>query len=170
MKYTWSTIMRRLLGLLLITVLTGCGTAPMIYQPKDMSLDQAYVVVEQMVMTQHRNWKPDYFVMTEHYIGWDFGSVSKSVGSGTSLGNDNAVIIASSNTTTRNVGERVYFNQVEEVKLLSWKRKFKQWYVVSLTDQNGRVLKHVVRTRQLQDAELATDALNVILENRQATN
>ncbi|CAK1758163.1 conserved exported hypothetical protein [Vibrio crassostreae] len=162
--------MRYLLSLLLVATLTGCGTVPMAYQPKDMSLDQAYVVVEQMVMTQHRNWKPDYFVMTEHYIGWDFGTVSKSVGTGTSFGNSNAIVIASSNTTTRNVGERVYYNQIEEIKLLSWKRKFKQWYVVSLTDLNGRVLKHIVRTRQLRDAEFATDALNVILKDRQATN
>ncbi|SBS66894.1 hypothetical protein [Vibrio atlanticus] len=152
--------MRYLLSLLLVATLSGCGTVPMAYQPKDMSLEQAYIVVEQMVMTQHRNWKPDYFVMTEHYIGWDFGTVSKSVGTGTSFGN----------TTTRNVGERVYYNQIEEVKLLSWKRKFKQWYVVSLTDLNGRVLKHIFRTRQLRDAELATDALNVILKDRQTTN
>ncbi|MBF4333646.1 hypothetical protein EAY29_25855, partial [Vibrio anguillarum] len=69
-------------------------------------------------------------------------------------------------STTKKVGERVYFYKINGVQLYDWKRKFKQWYIVSLNDENGKVIKHVLYTRSLSNAQKTVDALNVILSDR----
>ncbi|MFA1562976.1 hypothetical protein [Aliivibrio fischeri] len=147
----------------LILLLSGCGTTPVFYKSKNMPVSEAYKVIDQMVMTQHRNWKPDYFIITDRYLGWDYGS--------TSHGQTNAVVYngfmtGTSSSTIRNVNERIYFNQIAHVQLLDWTRKFKQWYVVTLVDQNGDYIKHILRTRSKSDAKLMIDALTAVLSDR----
>ncbi|MDE1334124.1 hypothetical protein [Vibrio aestuarianus] len=146
-----------------LVFLSGCGTTAMNYQAKSMSISEAYDVMDEMVMTQHSNWKPDYFVITDKYLGWDYGS--KSSGTVNAVAYNN-VVFGSSSSTTKKVGERVYFYKINGVQLYDWKRKFKQWYIVSLIDENGKVIKHVLHTRSLSNAQKTVDALNVILSDR----
>ncbi|ENM3807730.1 hypothetical protein NTE20_003788, partial [Vibrio cholerae] len=73
------------------------------YQAKSMSISEAYDVMDEMVMTQHSNWKPDCFVITDKYLGWDYGS--KSSGTVNAVAYNN-VVFGSSSSTTKKVGER----------------------------------------------------------------
>ncbi|EKO3466469.1 hypothetical protein D2H34_003531 [Vibrio fluvialis] len=156
--------MKKLIILLVSTLLAACGTTPMNYSPKKISINDANETVERLIMTQHRNWRPDYFVITDKYFGWDYGSVQSGRSSGAVYNN---VLVASSQSTVRDVNERVYYLDVTNVQLYDWTRKFKQWYTVGLLDKNGNVIKHVLRTRDLEDAELMVDSLNTILAEHQ---
>ena len=158
--------MFRLFSILAMLLLSGCGTTPMNYESKTMPIEEAYDVIDQMVMTQHRKWKPDYFVITDKYLGWGYGAVSNGSSSGVVYNN---VALGSSSSTIRNVSDRVYFSKVKGVQLLDWTRKFKQWYVVSLIGQNGNVIKHLLRTRSVSDAQLMMDAMTVLLNDRSVT-
>lgn len=135
------------------------------YSPKEISINDANETVERLIMTQHRNWRPDYFVITDKYFGWDYGSVQSGRSSGAVYNN---VLVGSSQSTVRDVNERVYYLDVTNVQLYDWTRKFKQWYTVGLLDKNGNVIKHVLRTRDLEDAELMVDSLNTILAEHQS--
>lgn len=146
----------------LVMILTGCGTSQLEYESKGISITKAYDVMDQLIMTQHKTWKPDYFVITEKYLGWGYGSVSQGTTSAVVYGN---VGLGSASGTIRDASERVYFNQVKSVQLLDWTRKFQQWYVVTLVDQNGKKLKHILRTRNKKDAELMVDAVSQVILN-----
>lgn len=144
--------------LLFISFLSGCGTTPMVYKSNPVPVEDAPMIIDRMVMTQHRAWKPDNFVMTEHYFGWGFGTYSTGKIS-------SRVVYARTSSTTKDVAERVYYDEIADVKLLDWTRKFKQWYVVTLYRNDGSQIKHVLRTRSLQDAQLLVDALNTYLDS-----
>lgn len=163
--------MRIFLVLLLLSTLVGCGTTPIAYQSNTVPVEKAPMLIDKMVMTQHRAWKPDYFVITEHYFGWDFGTYSH--GSGVSSASyypynnvSSGVIFSSSSTKTRRESERVYYDEIADVKLLDWTRKFKQWYVVTLYREDGSKIIHILRTRKLEDAQLMIDAIDTFLNNR----
>lgn len=145
--------------MLLFGLLSGCGTTPIAYNPNPVTLEDAPIIIDRMVMTQHRAWKPDYFVITEHYFGWDFGTYSNGT-------IQNSIVYASTSSTTRSAAERVYYDEISDVKLLDWTRKFKQWYVVTLYREDGSLIKHVLRTRKLKDAQLLVDALNTFIDER----
>lgn len=155
--------MFRLFSILAILLLSGCSTTPMNYESKIMPIKEAYDVIDQMVMTQHQKWKPDYFVITDKYLGWGYGAISKGSSSGVVYNN---IVLGSSSSTIRNVSEIVYFSKAKGVQLFDWTRKFKQWYVVSLVGQNDNVIKHILRTRSVSDAQLMMDAMTVLLNDR----
>jgi len=155
--------MRYISILFLLSILVGCSTTPIPYQSKEISLKKSPIIIDRMVMTRHRKWKPDYFIMTEYYFGWDYGSYSSSRSVG---GVYNGIVIGKSNSTIREVGERIYYDEISEIKLLDWTRKFKQWYVVTLYDDGGQKIKHMLRTRKLEDAKSMVDALNSFLKEQ----
>ena len=152
--------MKKLIILFVSTLLVACGTTPITYSPKDMSLNDANDTVERLVMTQHPNWRPDYFVIEDKCLGWDFGSVQSGTFTGAVYNN---LMVGSTKSSTRKVNERVYYSEIADVQLYDWTRKFKQWYTVGLVDKNGKVLKHILRTRNLEDAEIMVDSINTVL-------
>jgi hypothetical protein len=126
-----------------------------------MSLEQATRIIDRLVMEQPIAWRPDFVKINERYILLGYGTVTQ--------GRSNAVVIGSalvgaSTDTTRASSERVYFESTDKIALYSWKRKFKQWYVVSLVGKNRQ---HILRTRYLDEAERMADALQVVLNNYQ---
>ena len=156
--------MYKLLIVLLTLLITACGgTSPIKYQPTSMDINEAKDVLEELTWSQHPKWKPDSFVITEKYIAWGFGATSKSTGFATAIG-DSGVAIGSSTSNIRNIGDRYYYRSIQKVELSSWQRKFKQWYVVSITDMHNRH-KYVLRTRILKDAKVFTDAMTTIVDN-----
>lgn len=155
--------MRLLLLVALSFVLVGCGTTPMKYEPKELSLEESLEFIDQMVMTQHSNWRPDYFMINEKYIGWNYGKISNATGSAVGYG---GVAWASGSAVVREASERVYFSKIKGVQLNDWQRKFQQWYAVALVGENGRYLKYILRTRNLNDAQKMMDALNTVINER----
>jgi hypothetical protein len=155
--------MIRVFLILIVVFLTGCGTTRINYETKKISLEDAYNVIDQMVMTQHREWKPDTFVITDNYLGWGYGSVSNNTSTGVIYNN---ALLGASSSTIRNIGERIYFNKIEGLQLLDWTRKFKQWYVVILVGKDGKVIKHILRTRSISEAQLMMDSMTILLKDR----
>ncbi|GAB1267006.1 hypothetical protein NBRC116493_02590 [Aurantivibrio infirmus] len=131
------------------------------YEPEtDMSLDEAGRVIDRLIMEQHPAWRPDFVEINDQYILLGYGTVTRGGGSAVVL-NEN-VVIGSSSSNTRAAGERVYYESTNKVVLYSWKRKFKQWYIVSLV---GKKQQHLLRTRYIEEAELMVNALQIVLNN-----
>ncbi len=154
--------------LLFSVLIVSCGSSPTKYQPKEITIEEAYEISEEMIYTQHPKWRPDNFVVTDKYIGFDYGTVTRGRVSGSVIG-DTGFFVGSSKSTTRGTGERYYYRNIASVKLLSWKRKFQQWWVVSLYDENDHYIRHILRTRSYSDAKLFTDALHKIVNTHKKT-
>jgi len=154
--------MRYISTLFLLSILVGCSS-PISYQSKELSFTESPTIIDRMVMTQHRKWKPDNFIITEQYFLLDYGLYSSGTAVGTVYG---GVAIGKTNATIRETGERIYYDEIAEVKLLDWTRKFQQWYVVTLYDENDAEIKHILRTRKLDDAKSMVDALNSFLKEK----
>ena len=148
---------------LITLAVVGCGTTPMKYEPKEMTLKESFSFIDQMVMTQHPNWKPDYFMINEDYIGWNYGQVSSATGSAVGYG---GVAWGTSTAVVREASERVYFSKISSVQLNDWQRKFQQWYAVALMGDEGQVLKYILRTRDKDDAMKMVDALSTVINER----
>ena len=156
-------MMCKLLVVPLILLITACGgTIPIKYQASSMDINEAKDVLDELTWSQHPKWRPDAFLITEKYIAWDSGVISRSNGFATDIVPGTAIV--SSTSIIKNIGDRYYYRSIQKVELSSWKRKFKQWYVVSITDTHDR-LKHVLRTRILSDAKMFTDAMTTVVNN-----
>lgn len=157
------------LVLLIMTVaaalMSGCSSTKFTDRTPDtsVSIEQAVNTVSRLTMTQHPKWRPDGVGITEEFIYWGYGTTTRG-----SLG---AVVvgsfgIANSHSVTRDAGQRLYFADIRNVQFVDWKRKGKQWYVISVVDRNmGR--KHTFRTRNYDDAISYFDAFSSILKSYQ---
>jgi hypothetical protein len=151
----------RIIGaIVLIAAMAACGTTQIAYVAKPIELEAAQRNIERLVMTQHQDWRPDDFIFADEFFGWSFGTVSQGnfAGVGTS-----GVVFGTSSERVRQLSDRVYYSQVAGVRLYSWKRKMRQWYVVSLIGRDDTVLMHTLRTLSREDAELMVDSLNQYL-------
>lgn len=126
-----------------------------------MDVVAAKELVEKLTMTQHPAWKPDYIEYNDSYIEWGFGSVTTGSASGTAVG---GLAVVSGRSSTRAVGNRLYYSDVREIQLLDWTRKGKQWYVVSSVSNRGDQT-HLLRTRYIEDAQQYVDALTTIIKS-----
>ena len=153
--------MRYILLAPLILVLTGCGsTSPMSYDPSPMDFEDAIVDVERLIMTQHPIWRPDYIEFDSQYLLLGYGTRSTGRISGAAVG---GAVFGSTSSSTHAVSERLYFEQVKGITLMSWTRKMKQYYAISIRDSDGEHVGHVYRTRDIESAEQFVDAMNVVV-------
>lgn len=155
--------LRILCAVALIAAIAACGTTQIAYVAKPIELEAAQRNIERMVMTQHQDWRPDDFIFTDDFFGWSFGTLSQGNFGGVTAG---GAVFGSSSERVRQLSNRVYYSQVTEVRLYSWKRKTRQWYVVSLVGRDGTVLMHMLRTLSREDAELMVDSLNQYLYSK----
>lgn len=156
----------------LMSLLCACGgTNVMPYDARpNMRVEQAMTTIEKLTMTQHPAWRPDYVVFEPDFLGWGMGTVTTQSARAVAVPiGDSAVAIGRSRGTTRNVGERVYYSDVRQIQLLSWRRKGKQWYVASVVDHRDR-RTHLLRTRYVEDAQSYVDALHVLVGARADLN
>jgi hypothetical protein len=153
-------VLRGLGVLVLVAFVAACGTTKVDYVPRPIELAAAQQNIERLVMTQHQAFRPDDFVFTDDFFGWSFGTVSRGTFSG---GVAYGMVVGSSSERVRQLSDRVYYSQVTEVRLYSWRRKGRQWWVVSLIGRDDTVLMHALRTLSREDAELMVDSLNQFL-------
>ena len=158
------TVIRGIFFPIFLLFVTACGSNAISYQPTLMSYSEALNVVEELTMTQHSEWKPDEFGITDKYVFWNYGFVTNSSSSAAIIAD--TAIVGKSQAETKLNNERIYFRTIKGVKLLDWQRKFKQWYVVSLVDTEDRITKHALRTRSLDDAKRFMDAMESIIRER----
>ncbi len=147
-------------------MLTSCGTTPTNYKQKQViPKEDAIVILEQLLMTQHPDYRPNNIFINDEFLGLDFGSVTESntFGSGTPIGNS-YFTGSYTKTETTFVGSRHYFSDIEKIKLLSWKRKLKQWYVITTYNGQGQNTANIYRTRDLNRAKLFYDSFQSVLD------
>jgi hypothetical protein len=158
-------ILKFLIGVVLISSVSGCGSYVIKYEPQpEMTLEEAGWIVDRLIMEQHKAWRPDFVEINDQYISLGYGTVTRGSGSAVVINN---LVLGSSSSTTRAAGERVYYDSTDKVVLYSWKRKFKQWYIASLS---GKKRNHLLRTRDLDEAKKMVDALQVILNEFKEKN
>jgi hypothetical protein len=171
--------MNKFFLLILSIFIVGCSTSRYVpYNPTSKDVEAAKVILEDLTWSQHLMWRPDNFQITDTFIGWDYGITSDSKTRGRSVGvgvskqfKDSGIGLGvsgtsnNSRTTTviRETIDRTYYRSINDVKLVSWKKNFKQWYIVRLMNSN-RSQKNVLRTRSIDDAKLYIDALTTIIE------
>jgi hypothetical protein len=151
-----------------MALLCACGgTRVMPYDARpNMRVEQAMTAIEKLTMTQHSAWRPDYVVFEPDFLGWGMGTVTTQSARAIAVpvGNS-AVAVGRGSGTTRNVGERVYYGDIRQIQLLSWRRKGRQWYVASVVDRRDNIT-HLLRTRYVEDAQSYIDALYVLVGAR----
>jgi hypothetical protein len=137
--------------------IVGCSTAPIAYTPKaGLTVKQARKQIEKLALTQHRSWKPDWIEIQKEYIAWGMGSVTTGGGIGTVIGDS---VFSSGSSRTRQVGERLYFEDVTGIKINNWKTNR---FVVRVTTKRGEQI--LLRTFLLEDAQSYVDSINVLLK------
>jgi len=146
--------MRKLLLLLSMLPITSFGgTSPIEYQPSPMSLTDAIGVIDKMIMTQHQDWKPDFLEINDQYILWGEGAVSK--------GRDGMPItLGSSNSTTHQVGYRLYYDSIGKIDFSYWRRDY---YLVSIRNKENKIIRHVLRTKDQEGAKRFVDAMESLV-------
>ncbi len=148
----------RIVALLNILMLTGCANVSAIFTDTvidyettvKMGTKDAVATLEELTMTQHPNWRPERFEIKDDYAYWSYGSVIENDMYGRA-----EKIVGSS--------ERIYYRTINKVRLMKWQRKFKDWYVVSLINSDGGVIKHVFYSRDINLAKRYVDAANSAL-------
>jgi len=147
---------------LVAVLMSGCSSTKYMDRMPDtsVSIEDAVNTISRLTMTQHPKWRPDGVGITEEFIYWGYGTTTRGGTVISSFG------IANSRSVTRDVGDRVYFTDIKEVRFLDWKRKGKQWYGVSVLDRNLGI-KHILRTRNQEDAVSYFDAFSSILKSYQ---
>jgi hypothetical protein len=123
-----------------------------------MALNDALELIDRLIMEQHSTWRPDFVEVNDRYILLGYGTITRSSGSAVV---NNKIIVDSGSSNTRAAGNRVYYESTDKLVLYSWKRKFKQWYVVSMV---GKKQQHMLRTRNLEEAKKMVNALEVVLQ------
>lgn len=136
-------------------MLTGCARNTIIaYEPTaQMNAQDASRVVEEMIMSQHSNWRPQNIVITSEYIVWNYGRITEPIGWGQGV-------------TSREISDRIYFNSMKNVQLMTWQRKFKEWYVVSVIGKDSDSSKHIFYTRSEDEAKRFLDAFESLMLSR----
>jgi hypothetical protein len=80
--------MRKTLVILITTFLVACGSSPIQYQASLIDINKAKDIVEDLTWSQHSNWRPDAFEITDKYIAWDYGTTSRTRGTCRTVGSE----------------------------------------------------------------------------------
>jgi len=94
-------------------------------------------------MMQSSRWKPDHIKINENYILWSYGSVSERDPLG--------------NILYRDISDRIYFNSIIGVQLISREKFSAQSYLVEvIIGENNSI--YVYHTQDINEAKRFIDA------------
>lgn len=152
------------IGLLVALVLTGCGHKQLDYTPKPtpgMDRQQAVSIVEQVFYEDFSKTRPQSVVVTEQFIALSEGLISNgtSFGSAAPVGTG-AIAVGSSSVSTREVGQRLYFNSMAVINVYQRRMKSGQFAVVVRGSDGGEL--RIIKTRSLEKAQRFADALEYL--------
>lgn len=61
--------MKRMAILVMVMLMSGCGTTKMAYEPEPTGdVQEAARTIEKLAMTQHRAWRPGAISITRRYL------------------------------------------------------------------------------------------------------
>ncbi|MEK1906082.1 MAG: hypothetical protein AAAB13_09900 [Pseudomonas sp.] len=138
---------------LLALVLTGCSSSLVDYSPQGITEPEAHAVIEQMILAQPGQLRPDSVYIDNHYMGFnDPGAAGVPV------------TPAAEGTAARN-DKRIYFNSIASVQLYQLFNR----YTVQLFDADGQALIGFASESQGQ-AQRFIDALQFYRNQAPATD
>lgn len=142
-----------------MVLLSGCGHVRIDYVPHtNIGQDEAVSIIEQVFSEDFGELRAQGVVLTDQYILLSDGVLTrgKAFGSAVPVGNS-AIALASSESVTRELGQRIYYNSLGN-STLHTKRNKQNRYVVLIRNKEGAV-QRTVNTTNLQKAERFIDAL-----------
>lgn len=143
-------------------MVAGCSSTKItdIKGTPHVPLEDALNTIPRLTMTQHPAWRPDGIGITEEFLHWGYGTSTRGSAGGVAVG---IFGVASSRSVTRDIGERLYYADISDIQLVDWKRKGKQWYIVSTVNRHGQ-RKRVLVSRYKEDALDYLDSFASITE------
>ncbi len=147
--------------LVLSLFLFGCTATQIQYAPNSVENKAlATQIIEQVIMEQPLKYRPEGTLITEEYLAFGEGFVSKgSTVSNALLVTDNsAVTIGSTKVESKNIASRLYFNSLTGMDLFH-KR---DWYIVQLRNDENRIVRRFY-TRNQNKAKRFIDAMSLYI-------
>ncbi|MCP6695892.1 hypothetical protein [Pseudomonas donghuensis] len=149
---------------LLLTVLSGCGSNRVDYTPMPpaaMTRQQAIEIVEQGFYEDYGKKRPVHVDVTERYILLADGVISKGSGfaSATPVGTG-AIAAGTSTTITKEMGQRIYFNNLGRTTIHQKRTNPNRCTVVLRAFDQSDV--RAIHTRSLAHAQRFADAIEVL--------
>lgn len=158
------------IGSLMLLLLTGCGSNKVDYTPAappSMTQAEAIEIVEQGFYEDYGKKRPVHVEFTERYILLADGVVSKGSGIASAVPIGVGAIAAGSSTTvTKEMGQRIYFNNLGRTTIHQ-KRTNPNRCTVVLRAFDQSDLRHI-HTRSLIHAQRFADAVEVLRNKNQS--
>jgi len=156
--------MKKISILIISILLSGCGSTLVTYIPTDnLDINDALDLADEIIMSQHIKWKPDYVKFEDKYILLNYGA--KATGRSSSFYTDYGFAVGNSSTEYHNIGQKIYYKSIGKITLIKWHRKLKEWWVVQVRGIDNKIKKNIFYTRNAQDAKKLIDALDVIVKH-----
>ncbi|MCK6263950.1 sensor protein [Vibrio sp. ZSDE26] len=142
----------------LLLFLSGCAAKHMPYSAKlELSGEAAVKIIEQVVMEQPLNYRPEDIVVTDSYIGLSDG-LKTSSHTMSNINEDSGMVLSSLKIEASDISSRYYFNSISALELFSKS----DWYIVQMKNDENLVVK-LFYTRSLSKAERLIDAISYMI-------
>ena len=149
---------------LLALCLTGCGSNLINYSPVapiGMTKEQAAQAVEQGFYEDYGSKRPVHVAITDAYIVLSDGVVSKGSGLASAMPIGKGAIAAGSSTTvTKEMGQRIYFNNLGRTTIYQKRTNANRYTVVLKAFDQSNI--RAIHTRGLAQAQRFADAIEVL--------
>lgn len=145
--------------LILATVLTGCAATQLQHTPTtNMTVADAQLLIEQVLMEQPPQYRPQGVVFTETYWGTSDGvkAVGKSSGISIPAGGV-SLTMGDSKSINKELTTRIYYSSMGETKLY----KKRDWHVIDIHNSDGYRMLRAYSTNEAK-AHQFVDAMAVL--------
>lgn len=138
---------------LLALVLTGCASSLVDYSPQAITEPEAHAAIEQVILAQPGQLRPDSVYIDQHYMGFNDPAAA-----GVPVGKD-------ADAANSRHNKRIYFNSIATVQLYQLSNR----YTVQLFGADGQALMGFASESQAQ-AQRFIDALQFYRDRAPASD
>jgi len=144
-------------------IILSCASQVEYTHKSDITREESLKIIEQVVYEQPQKYRPEYVQITDEYIGYGSGTVSRHSGSnvGVHVTNDVSVAKSKGKSKTKYISKRVYFNSIGKVNLF----KKRKWFSVQIISTDGYQLDQIF-TRNETKARRLIDAIYFLKNNK----
>lgn len=149
----------------ILLVLSGCSTHVIPYTPEPGALTESPdVIIEEVIMAQPVNLRPETIVVTNEYLMLDDGVVRETITtSHSTFSGSVAVGGVAIRAKERSLNVHLYFNALQTPMLY----RQNEWYIVQLNNDSGQVVKRFY-VRDQRKAEVLIDAITMKIQRAHA--
>ena len=118
-----------------VVLLVGCSAAQLKHTPStNMTIGDAQALIEQVLMEQPAQYRPQSVVFTETFWGTSDGTKATGRSSGIAMPVGNvALTTGDSKSTYKELTTRIYYSSISETKLY----KKRDWRVIDIHNSDG---------------------------------